>query len=788
MNKLSWLLLLITISTLKAQETKIEVFNTSINSVYAELGVSYLDKNTVLFASSKKVDEDKNFSRKRRQNNSQLHLELYLGSITNQGDIIQTIKFSTHKNNPVLESDISFSPDKKTVYFTWNNYYSTQTKRDSAKWKTLHIVKGTINENLEISNIIPVPFNSKKYSVRNPEVSKDGKQLFFVSDMSDSYGDFDIYVVDILPNNTYSTPKNLGPNVNTKETELFPFVDVNNNLYFSSLGHSSQDRFNIFKSELINGVYQKSKALKAPINSTFDDFAYVENETGKAGFFTSNRKESKGDVDIFAFKQYEKECLSDLIVTVFNKENQLELANVSVDIFENNTFIKNVVIDPESPKISSLKCNTSYKISAELNGFHANEIVFETPKTTESLTKTIFLQPLNCIQTISGIVNNSTTKQTIPNTTVALYENNQLISSQLVNEDGYHFKINCNTSYKLIANNNGYETTVINFSSDNNFNKNTTLPINLAPIQCKQSISGIVLNKENGEPIMNSTVSLYTNNTLIETEVTNTNEFNFIINCETAYIIQVEKDQFTTAKENLVSDTTFDKNNPVTIYLTPVKCEQSIAGIVINTETNEPIINAKVSLYSNNEFLETQFTTPEKGYHFNVDCNANYKIIASYKGFTNAEHTFKTSLTNNQATTKNINLDPIIEFITLGEKQAIKTNAIYFDLDSHEIRPDAAIELNKVVGVLKSYPTIKIEVQSHTDSRAPDNYNLALSHKRANASMNYIISQGIDSNRLIGKGYGETKLTNKCANGVPCSNAEHEANRRTEFVIIEKEE
>lgn len=63
---------------------------------------------------------------------------------------------------------------------------------------------------------------------------------------------------------------------------------------------------------------------------------------------------------------------------------------------------------------------------------------------------------------------------------------------------------------------------------------------------------------------------------------------------------------------------------------------------------------------------------------------------------------------------------------------------------------------------------------------------MILSEKRANATMKYIISQGIDSNRLIGKGYGETKLKNKCANGVPCSNAEHEINRRTEFVIIEK--
>ena len=107
-------------------------------------------------------------------------------------------------------------------------------------------------------------------------------------------------------------------------------------------------------------------------------------------------------------------------------------------------------------------------------------------------------------------------------------------------------------------------------------------------------------------------------------------------------------------------------------------------------------------------------------------------------------------------------------------------------MDSDEISTDTAIELNKVIGVLIKYPAMKIEIGSHTDSRAPDDYNLNLSEKRAKSIIRYMELNGINSDRLVAVGYGETKLLNKCSNGVSCSNAEHELNRRTEFIIIEE--
>ena len=86
---------------------------------------------------------------------------------------------------------------------------------------------------------------------------------------------------------------------------------------------------------------------------------------------------------------------------------------------------------------------------------------------------------------------------------------------------------------------------------------------------------------------------------------------------------------------------------------------------------------------------------------------------------------------------------------------------------------------------MEKYPSLKIKVNSHTDSRGVDAYNLWLSQKRAEATVDYMISKGISANRLQGEGYGETRLVNDCANGVQCSEEQHQLNRRSEFIIFE---
>lgn len=116
--------------------------------------------------------------------------------------------------------------------------------------------------------------------------------------------------------------------------------------------------------------------------------------------------------------------------------------------------------------------------------------------------------------------------------------------------------------------------------------------------------------------------------------------------------------------------------------------------------------------------------------------------------------------------------------------KAIRLDNINFDLDKWDILPQSIPDLQRVVRIMNENPTIKVEMSSHTDSRGSNAYNQDLSQKRAQSTVNYLVSQGIAVNRLIARGAGETELLNRCADNVNCSEAEHRINRRTEFKIV----
>lgn len=113
----------------------------------------------------------------------------------------------------------------------------------------------------------------------------------------------------------------------------------------------------------------------------------------------------------------------------------------------------------------------------------------------------------------------------------------------------------------------------------------------------------------------------------------------------------------------------------------------------------------------------------------------------------------------------------------------IRLENIYYDYNKWNIRPDAAVELDKLVKILQDNPQIKIELSSHTDSRGSDKYNMTLSQKRAQSAVDYIVSRGISRDRITAKGYGETVPLNRCVNGVKCTEEEYQWNRRTEFKV-----
>lgn len=218
-----------------------------------------------------------------------------------------------------------------------------------------------------------------------------------------------------------------------------------------------------------------------------------------------------------------------------------------------------------------------------------------------------------------------------------------------------------------------------------------------------------------------------------------------------------------------------------------IDCRQLITGVVTDAEDKSIIAGALVTLSDSNLNAIKQIITGVDGsYSFEAECGTLYYIKAAKEDYLTKEQ--KVSTPSESGETKSpISLEKNIKKVTTGSDLAKVFNIeiIHFDLDKHNIRKDAAIDLQKIIAVMQQYPQIKIDVRSHTDSRASDKYNRKLSGLRAESTINYMIKNGIAADRLTGRGYGETQLVNKCSDGVSCTEEEHQRNRRSEFIITE---
>lgn len=492
-----------------------------LNTPFSDFGVTEY-QNTILFSSPRKLKEISTDVNERSSGN---YLDIYQINVDDIYLKDQKERFSKNVNAKFHESSISFSPDNSVMYFTRNNYNYGKYKVDGRGYINLKIYKSEFINN-RWQNITELPFCSDHYSVGHPSVSKDGKLLYFVSDMPGSLGKTDLFVVKINTDGSFGRPKNLGATINTRGREMFPFIADDNTLYFSSDGHLGKGNLDIFESKMIHQEFQSPVNLEAPFNSKSDDFAFSINPEKTAGYLSSNRKEGKGDDDIYRFEKVEDE-------------------------------------------------------------------------------------PEDCFQVVSGTVRNLKFHKYLP-------------FAKLVLRD---------------------------------------------------------------------------------------------------------------AENNIIKNTTAD------------------------------------------EFGR---------YSFQLPCNQYYVITGSKELYKPDTKNFKTD----NSLTVDLDLEIIEDFVYNKNKEIIiKINDIYFDYDKWNIRPDAARELDHIIAVMNKYPNIIVTSTSHTDARGTKYYNESLSQKRADASVDYIIYGGISPDRISGKGYGESRLTNKCVdddfhfNRVFCSEKQHQANRRTAFVI-----
>jgi outer membrane protein OmpA-like peptidoglycan-associated protein len=485
----------------------------SKNKTNGDFGISfYGDK--VVFASARNAVE------KAYGWNDRPYLDLFSAFVNSEGQLVKVEPFSDVINSKKHESNATFSADLKTIYF--NRTGEKQVKVGDEKVAMVKIYKAEL-VNDKWANVTMLPFSNDTYSVEHPFLTKDGKKLYFASDMPGSFGSFDLYVVDINEDGTYSQPRNLGETINTNQREQFPFLTEDGTLYFASDGHQGNGNLDIFMSlKTSETEFDKPLNLGSTINSEMDDFNFILDEKKNQGYFASNRT---GDDNLYTFIQV------------------------------------------------------------------ANELQY----------------------LVEGEVRDMKSMQLLPGSIVKLFnEEGNLLEEIVVGKDG---------------------------------------------------------------------------------------SFTFNTEPDKKYKIMAFKDFY------IPAEATFDTSKKGKVYI-------DLQMKVESYYDAEDIINKK-----------------EDG-------------------------TVLIDLEN-----------------------------IYFDLDKWNIKPQAAQVLDVLIGILKKYPYMEIEIGSHTDSRASDMYNLRLSNKRAASALEYLVQNGVGRNRLRSVGYGETKPLIICPNN-DCTEAEYAINRRCTFMIL----
>ncbi|MDO5971501.1 OmpA family protein [Flavivirga aquimarina] len=212
-----------------------------------------------------------------------------------------------------------------------------------------------------------------------------------------------------------------------------------------------------------------------------------------------------------------------------------------------------------------------------------------------------------------------------------------------------------------------------------------------------------------------------------------------------------------------------------------------VEGVVTDAINTNPIANSVITLYDDKDNKIADMVTDENGfYQINIDRNKDYKIVASQNKYIDDYRTFTSKNIQTELTTVSANLllNPVQNVVKLAE-----LNTIYFDFNKYNIREDAALELDKIVSLMQNdYPEMVIRIESHTDSRGNLTYNDKLSIDRANSTYEYLISKGINPERITEhQGFGERKLTNGCEDGQDCEEEEHQLNRRTQFIVVKME-
>lgn len=377
MKKIITLFLVLSVTFLSAQTTPGEytIKNLDINTEDSDFGTAFYGKEKVIFAAP---SNNTMIVKKVWNENGQQFLDLYTGLITEDRQLIDKKTLMGEVETKFHEASVTISKDLKTLYYTSNNYYKKKFMTDSSGVNNLQIYKASIDISGKWVEIRKLPFNNSEYSIGHPALSYDETKLYFVSDMPGSYGETDIYVIDIHENGTYGAPRNLGPKVNTVGREMFPYIGEDNILYFSSDGHPGYGELDVFASKIFDNSVSQPINLDEPINSVADDFAYIIDDSRDRGFFSSNRDEGKGDDDIYSFLADPGlfiHCEQEITGVVRSESSRKLLPGAKVVLLDEDGEELDSTVADESGKyvLNGALCDTDVIVIASMKGYLNDE-------------------------------------------------------------------------------------------------------------------------------------------------------------------------------------------------------------------------------------------------------------------------------------------------------------------------------------------------------------------------------------------------------------------------------
>ena len=282
----------------------------------------------------------KGLSKTKSDFNGKRYLDLFYAKKTDKGLWLDPEPLHGEVNGLFNEGPATFTHDFNTMYFTRNNYTSNKVDKNKHNVNVLKVYKAQLEQgDWKVKG--EMYFNNGDYSVAHPALNSDGTVIYFSSDMPWGYGGTDIYKVKQQAPNVWTKPINIGQEVNAEGNELFPFLQNDSTLYFSSNSYAGLGGLDVFVSHFTNGEWNKPLNLGAPINSSGDDFGFIIDPQGKTGYFSSDRF---GNDKIFSFIKNPPKLSAKL--SLYDKETKEELKGIQVRVMsgcnEDTVVITNV--------------------------------------------------------------------------------------------------------------------------------------------------------------------------------------------------------------------------------------------------------------------------------------------------------------------------------------------------------------------------------------------------------------------------------------------------------------